>query len=318
MPDVGTVDVLTAGEAMAAIRTEGSPGFGGSARISIAGAETNVAIGLCRLGHTCRWVGAVGDDQFGALVLRTLRAEGVDLSGVRVDEAPTGILVSETRLAGVTRVDYHRRGSAGSTLAPADLRSAWDPVPRALHVTGLTMALGDGPAEAVRTGIRAARDRGIPVCLDVNHRERLWSAARARDTLRPLAGSLDIVVASEEELDLVAPAGTRPLDQVGSLLEAGADQVVIKKGAAGATAYTATATVDLPARPVTAVDPIGAGDAFVAGYLSGLLDGLSVADRLARAVTTGSFAVATIGDWEGLPYRRELALLGLQEGTVVR
>lgn len=311
-------DVLTLGEAMAAVRTDGLVRLGSAARISIAGAEANVAIGLSRLGHDCRWIGAVGPDQLGALVLRTLRAEGVDVSRARVDEAPTGILVTEHRLAGVTRVDYHRRGSAGSTLGPEDLRCAWDPVPRVLHVTGLTLAIGSRPAEAVHAGIRAARERDVTVCLDVNHRERLWTAARAREALLPLVADLDVVIASEEELPLVAPAGAEPADQVEALLQAGVDQVVVKRGAAGATAYTTAETVDLPARRVTAVDPIGAGDGFVAGYLSGLLDALPVAERLARGVTTGAFVVATAGDWEGLPHRDELPLLAFRAGTVVR
>lgn len=303
---------------MGAIRAEGVVRLGTGARISIAGAETNLSIGLARLGHRPRWVGVLGTDQLGALVLRTLRAEGVDVSRVRFDEAPTGVLLFEERLAGVARVDYHRRGSAGSRLAPSDLLAAWDPSPRVLHVSGLTMAIGDGPAATVRAGIQAARERGVTVCLDVNHRERLWSAARAREALVPLAGSLDLVMASEDELGLVAPRGEDLEANVESLLEAGVGQVVVKRGADGATAYTADGAEHLGARRVTPVDLIGAGDAFVAGYLSGLLDGLPVAERLARAVTTGAFVVATAGDWEGLPSRDELRLLDLQPGAVVR
>lgn len=312
------VDVLTAGEAMGAFRADGLVRLGARARISIAGAEANVAIGLARLGHAPRWVGVVGTDQLGALVLRTLRAEGVDVSAVRTDEAPTGVIVFEERLAGVARVDYHRYGSAGSLLAPHDLLDAWEPPPRVLHVTGLTMAIGDGPARTVRAGVRAARERGVRVCLDVNHRARLWTSAQARQALVPLADALDVVIASEDELGLVAPDGDDVRTHVESLLESGVDQVVVKLGADGATAYTRDGSVHLPARPVTPVDPIGAGDAFVAGYLSGLLDGLAVPERLALAVTTGAFVVATAGDWEGLPSRDELGLLDLQPGAVLR
>jgi len=312
------VDVLTAGEAMGAIRADGLIRSGARARISVAGAEVTVAIGLSRLGHTCRWVGVVGADQLGALVLRTLRAEGVDATAVRTDDAPTGVIVFEERLADVARVDYHRRGSAGSLLAPRDLLTAWEPAPRVLHVTGLTMAIGDGPAETVRAGVRAARERGVTVCLDVNHREKLWTSASAREALVPLADALDVVIASEDELALVAPDGDDVEAHVASLLECGVDQVVVKLGAHGARAYTRDGTVHVPARPVRPVDPIGAGDAFVAGYLSGLLDGLTVPERLALAVTTGAFVVATTGDWEGLPSRDELGLLDLAAGEVVR
>ena len=303
---------------MAAVRAEGLVRLGARAQLSIAGAEGNVAIGLSRLGHAARWVGVVGRDQLGELVLRTLRAEGVDVSRVRREDAPTGILVSEERLAGVARVDYHRRASAGSLLAAADLVGGLDPAPRVLHVTGLTMALGDAPADAVRRAVEAARERGVLVCLDVNHRQRLWTAERARSALAPLAPLLDLVVASDDEVGLVAPSGDDVPGAVRSLLDAGVREVVVKLGAGGARACTADGDVHVPARPVTAVNTIGAGDAFVAGYLSGLLDGLDVPARLARAVAAGAFVVATAGDWEGLPTRDELALLDLASGAVLR
>lgn len=162
------------------------------------------------------------------------------------------------------------------------------------------MALGEAPAEAVRTGVRTARERGVLVCLDVNHRQRLWTARRARQTLAPLAPLLDLP------------------PQVQSLLDCGVRQVVVKLGPGGARAHTAEGAMHLPARPVQAVNAIGAGDGFVAGYLSGLLDGLDVPGRLARAVAIGAFVVATAGDWEGLPTRDELALLDLQGGAVLR
>lgn len=312
------IDVVTAGEVMGAVQADGLVRLGAGARLSIAGAETNVAIGLARLGHSCAWVGVVGRDQLGALALRTLRAEGVDVSWVRRDDAPTGILVSEERLAGVARVDYHRRASSGSLLAPADLLAALEPAPRVLHLTGLTMALGDQPAQAVRAAVAAARDAGALVCFDVNHRQRLWSAATARSVLAPLAPLLDLVIASDDELPLLAPAGDDLPAQAQALLDGGVGEVVVKLGAEGATSYTAKGAVHAPARPVTVVDTIGAGDGFVAGYLSGLLDGLDVSGRLDRGVTVGAFVVSTAGDWEGLPLREELSVLDVRSGAVVR
>lgn len=312
------VDVLTGGEVMGAVRADGLVRLGARAQLSIAGAEGNVAIGLARLGHACRWVGVLGRDQLGELALRVLAAEGVDVRAVRRDDAPTGVLVSEERLAGVARVDYHRRGSAGSLLAAADLLPALDPPPRVLHVTGLTVALGAGPAEAVRASVTAARELGALVCLDVNHRERLWSREAARAALAPLAPLLDLVVASDDELALLAPSGGDVAAQARSLLAAGVGEVVVKLGAQGATSYTQSGAVHVPARAVTAVSAIGAGDGFVAGYLSGLLDGLDVTGRLDRGVTVGAFVVATAGDWEGLPLRQDLSLLELRSGDVVR
>ncbi|WP_283134591.1 sugar kinase [Rhizohabitans arisaemae] len=313
-------DVLTLGETMACLRAGGQIRLGGTAQVSVAGAEANVAIGLARLGHDVAYTGAVGPDQFGELVRRTLRAEGVDIRAIRTDPAPTGIVVFEQRLAGVVRVDYHRLGSAGSRLGVPDVEKAFAGStcpPRILHVTGVTLALGAGPAEAVRTAIGLAQAAGTLVCLDVNHRSRLWPEDLARRTLTEVAAQADLVIASEDELALAAPGHDEP-SRVASLLAGRAGQVVVKRGSDGATVYTPEERIDLPARPVVAVDPIGAGDAFVAGYLSGLLDGLPPRGRLDRAVTCGAFAVAASGDWEGLPTRAELPLLGLPGGTALR
>ncbi|WP_330464304.1 sugar kinase [Micromonospora zamorensis] len=311
-------DLLTLGETMAAFRTTGPLRLGGTAGISVAGSESTVAIGLARLGHQAAWIGVTGADEAGELVRRTLRAEGVDLRWSRVDPtAPTGLILFENRVADINRVTYHRAGSAGSRLRPVDVTPAFDapgPSPRLLHVTGITCALGVEPYRAVVEAVRRARVAGSTICLDVNHRNRLWSVAEAAAALRPLLPSIDLVVASDDELAVLTDA----TDPVPALLSAGVTEVVVKHGAGGATSHTATGVVHRPARTVPVVDTVGAGDAFVAGLLSGWLDGADVPRRLDRAVTTGAFAVATRGDWEGLPDRAELALLDHGPGGTVR
>jgi 2-dehydro-3-deoxygluconokinase len=117
----------------------------------------------------------------------------------------------------------------------------------------------------------------------------------------------DIVIASQEELPLVASGGED--DAVHHLLNGGARTVLIKRGVDGASLYDVEGRLDLPAVPVSVVDPVGAGDAFVAGYLSGLLDGLEPIQCLDRAVRLGAFAVGALGDSAGLPTRGELGLL---------
>ncbi|MFJ6164216.1 sugar kinase [Micromonospora orduensis] len=312
-------DLLTIGETMAAFRTTGPLRLGGTAGISVAGSESTVAIGLARLGHRATWIGVTGADEPGELIRRTLRAEGVDLTWSRVDPAaPTGLILFEARVADINRVTYHRAGSAGSRLRPADITHAFDgldPPPRLLHVTGITCALGTEPYAAVVEAVRRARAAGGTVCLDVNHRNRLWPVAEAAAALRPLLPSIDLVVASDDELAVLTDAA----DPVAALLSAGVGEVVVKHGADGATSYSAaTDAVHRPARTVPVVDTVGAGDAFVAGLLSGWLDGLDAPARLDRAVTTGAFAVATRGDWEGLPDRAELGLLDHGPGGTVR
>ncbi|MFF1381466.1 sugar kinase [Streptomyces sp. NPDC058308] len=312
--------VLTLGETMVALRGSGPLKLGGTMNVSVAGAESNVAVGLARLGHAVRWAGAVGDDEAGELVLRTLRAEGVDVSpATRDPHAPTGLILFEPRLPEVTRVHYYRAGSAGSRLAPDAVEAAFaSAAPRLLHLTGITPALGPSAAEACRRALRLAREHGTQVCLDVNFRARLWSRQEAAAELREWLPYVDVLIASDDELPLCLPESTPADAPEEFLLARGVREVVVKLGADGATAHTADGALRSPAREVRAVDAVGAGDAFVAGYLSALLDDENVASRLDRAVTTGAFAVASPGDWEGAPTRAELPLLGAGPGTVVR
>jgi 2-dehydro-3-deoxygluconokinase len=317
--DAGSgIDVVTLGETMAVFRAATPLRLGGTVGLSVAGAESNVAIGLARLGHSVRWIGVTGADELGELIRRTLRAEGVGLGLARTDpDAPTGLILFEHRVGDISRVSYYRTGSAGSRLGPEDVAPAFAAparMPRILHVTGITAGLGERPYAAVRAAVDAARAAGALVCLDVNYRRRLWPIDRAARALRPLLPSVDLLVASDDELSVLSDDP----DPVAALRAAGVSEVVVKHGVQGATSHTAQGSVHRPARTVAVVDAVGAGDAFVAGLLSATLDRLDVAGRLDRAVTTGAFAVASSGDWEGLPNRAELSLLDHAPGTAVR
>lgn len=312
--------MLTFGEALISLRSAGPLAAGGALTMHLAGAETNVAIGLARLGHRVAWAGRVSGDELGEFVLRGLRAEGVGTGHVTVDgEHPAGLMFLERRTADVTRVRYHRAGSAGSLLCVDDLRPALAAGARVLHLTGITPALSEPARQATLWAARTASAAGTTVCLDVNYRARLWSREAARAALTPLADHADVVVASADELDLLSDPTHGEREAAGALLRRGVGTVLVKLGAAGARAHTRDGVCHAGAANVTAVDTVGAGDAFTAGYLSGVLDGLDLAASLRRAVTLGAFAVSTVGDWEGLPRREELSLLdGYEAGSTIR
>jgi 2-dehydro-3-deoxygluconokinase len=254
------------------------------------------------------------------MVVRTLRAEGVDTGAVRIHpDRPTGLMLRERRLGDLTRVSYYRERSAGSTVSAADVLAAADPPPRWIHLTGITPALSPDAYAAVTAAADLAVTSGARLSLDVNYRGRLWSSQRAAEILRPLAVRADVVIASDDELNLVAPAtASGEGAQIDALLGSGVRDVVIKRGADGASLHTAAGQWAGAAHRVPVVDTVGAGDAFTAGYLSALLDDLPPADRLPRAVACGAFAVASEGDWEGLPTRGDLALLDMAAGAALR
>lgn len=314
------IDVLTLGEAMVSFRCEATLSAGSAWTLRLAGAESNVAIALARLGHGARWVGRLGADPFGELVLTQLRAEGVSVEHVLRDpHRPTGLMFVERRTADLVRVEYRREGSAGSALSPGDVLGAIEGGVRILHLTGITPALSAGASETVLSLARAARDVGATVSLDVNYRNRLWSRDQARAALARLVEFVDVVIASDDELDLLSHADHSEVGVVEALLEAGTSHVAVKRGAHGASLWCGAGRLDATAVPVTAVDTLGAGDAFSAGLLSGLLDRLPPAECLRRGTVLGAFAVSSHGDWEGLPRRHELNLLdGLRPGTALR
>jgi 2-dehydro-3-deoxygluconokinase len=313
MPD--GADVLTLGEAMVSIRSKAAMRLGGDAHLSVAGSESNVAIGLARLGHHAAWIGAVGNDEPGRLIQRTLRAEGVDTRYLRFsDESFTGFIAFDQPAHDITRVSYHRRGSAGSTLTADEcVRALETSQPRLLHVTGITPALSAETRAATLAAVRAAAAAGVQVSLDVNYRGRLWSRAEAATALRELIPDVHTVFASDDELDILTDA----TDPIADLLTS-ATEVVVTAGGKGAWSHTTAGTTHRPALPVTVVDSIGAGDAFVAGYLSATLDNLPIPARLERATATGAFCVGAYGDWESLPTREDLTLLTHTHGTALR
>lgn len=307
--------VLTLGESMGLVRQAGIGRLATQRAIELGfgGAESNVAIGVQRLGIDAVWCGRLGTDSLSDLIERELRAEGVRAEVIRDPEAPTGLMLKEHPAAGATRVTYYRRASAGSRLAPDDLPDGLVEHAALLHVTGITPALSPSADATVEAVMRRARAAGVPVSIDLNYRSALWSPERAGARLRELVALADVVFAGDDEAALVVGAG--PAAELASRLRAlGPNEAVIKLGAEGCSALIDGERFALPAVTVDAVDTVGAGDAFVAGYLAERVRGLSPEARLRTAVAAGASACLAPGDWEGLPSRDDLRRLGSDGG----
>lgn len=310
--------VVTLGETMALLTTDtvGPLQHAGSLGIGIGGAESNVAVGLKRLGVPTAWIGRVGDDSLGQLIERELRAEGLDVRCTRDAAAPTGLMIKERRTPATIRVSYYRADSAGSKLCRDDVPADVFRQARLLHLTGITPALSASAADAVQYAIDAARSAGMAISLDLNYRSSLWSRDAARPVYLGLIAQCDIVFAGADEAAIVVEDDDDPLLLAERLVQLGPGQAVIKLGAAGCVAFVDGEKYQQPAIPIHPVDTVGAGDAFVAGYLAELLAGEKVPQRLLTAVRTGAFACLVPGDWEGLPYRSELELLEASEPVI--
>lgn len=300
--------LLTFGETMGLVQARdiGRLRTGADCRVSVGGAEGNVAIAAARLGAPTIWCGRVGRDSLGDLIEQTLRSAGVQAVITR-DSAPTGIMVKHERFAGDVHVDYHRAGSAGSRIEPGDVPDSALAESSVVHTTGITPALGANARRTVFAVLDRAGTAGLAVSFDVNYRRKLWSEETARPVLKDLLQRSDIVFAGAEEAELVLGERLDPVESAQALARlSGAREVIIKLGAQGCVAVVEEQVYSAPAPVVPVVDLVGAGDAFVGAYLAERLAGRPVEKRLATAVAVGALAVAAPGDCENLPAREDL------------
>ncbi|EGJ75021.1 putative 2-oxo-3-deoxygluconate kinase [Streptomyces sp. Tu6071] len=278
---------------------------------AIGGAESNVACALAAAGHRARWVSRVGADGFGEHLVDAIAAYGVDTSAVTRDPArPTGIYfrtAADRDADAAFEVVYYRAGSAASAMSPHTVPLDALRDTRVLHVTGITAALSPDCLALLRTLTERAPGRPL-VSFDVNFRASLWpDRAAAGEVLLGLARGADLVFVGEDEAETAWGVTGGPQAVRDALPEP--TTLVVKQGAGGATVFTRSgagedatpangagdprtgeapaalrtapdAVIHEPAPRVDVVAPVGAGDAFAAGYLSGLLRGLPVADRL--------------------------------------
>lgn len=309
------MDVISLGEMMVMlVATENGPLRGIDLfRKHVAGSEANVAIGLARLGHQAGWISRLGNDEFGLYIRNFLRAEGVDVSQVILDpEHPTGVAFKERRELGARRVIYYRRGSAASHLTPADLNPEYFTGARYFHVSGINPALSTSCYETMLAAIEIAHRAGALVTFDPNVRLTLWDLDTCRRTLRELLGKCDIALPGADEAELLT-GESDPTRAAKEIRRLGPRLVLVKLGAEGAMALDDSGVVRVPAlRLERIVDPVGAGDGFAAGFLSGQLRGWNVAESMRLGAAVGASAMSVSGDVEGFPTWEEVQALDSQ------
>ncbi|MEU8402612.1 sugar kinase [Nonomuraea sp. NPDC048892] len=288
-------DVYTLGEALGVV-SSGRVRHESEARLDVCGPEFTLAIALARLGHRSAYLGKLGADELGARALTALRGEGVDVLDVRVAEGTrTGLVLRETRVGREPRMIHYRAGSAGSLLTPGNVPIDRIAAAKMLHVTGITAGLGRNALEAVRAAVSAARNADVVISFSVEYVPELWPSVReAEEVLSELACASHLLFLRQDELDLVKPA------------LAPEREVVVDRGAKGASVRADRMRYDVQGWQVPIVDTSGAGEAFAAGYISAALDGLTPQERLHRGALLSAAAVTSASDWQGLPTRADL------------
>ena len=275
---------------------------------ALAGAESNVAIGLRRLGHPTGYVTKLGNDNLGAFIRRTQEREGLDTSRMSVSpDRPTGILMKSKVLSGDPKVEYFRKNSAASTLGPADFDEAYFAGARHLHATSISAALSDSMREFSFRAMEFMRKQGRTVSFDPNLRPVLWPDRETMvRTIHELAARSDWFFPGVGEGKLLT--GSDDPEKIADFyLDLGVQFVAVKIGPEGAYYKSREEAGFVPGFKVDeVVDTVGAGDAFAAGVISGMLEGLSLAASVRRGNALGALAVMSPGDMDGLPTRDEL------------
>lgn len=269
-----------------------------------AGAETNVAIGLARLGLRVGWASRLGHDSMGRYLLGEMEREGVDCGKVEfVPGQRTGFQFKGRTLDGSDPpVEYHRKGSAASQMGPADVDEDWLRSSRHLHATGVFAAISESARAAAHKTLAVMRQAGRTISFDPNLRPTLWASPdEMRREINALAFQADWVLPGLEEGRFLT--GEESPEAIARFYrERGAKVVVVKLGPQGAYFDAEEGTGYVPGFPVQQViDTVGAGDGFAVGVITALLEGRGVADAVRRGAWIGARAVQVLGDTEGLP-----------------
>jgi fructokinase len=232
------------------------------------GAPANVAVAARRLGARTAFIGKVGDDAFGHFLIDTLRAEGVETRGARVDpEARTTMAIIAMPDPHTAEFVFYRNPGADMLLRPDELDEALLAETRAFHFGSISL-IAEPCRGATLRALALAREAGALVSFDVNYRPSLWprpeaAAARIGEAL----ALADLVKVNEGELALLAGTDD-PVAGSQALLARGPRACVVTQGAEGSFFRVGGEVVFVPPFPVETVDAVGCGDAFMAGVLT--------------------------------------------------
>ena len=303
------IELVTFGETMAAFTpTSNEPlRYVTNFRMRIAGAESNLAIGVQKLGHNAGWFSKLGDDEFGQFILNSIRAEGVDTSHVRFEKSSrSGIMFKEINFNNETKVYYYRENSAASRMAAEELDEAYIAGAKILHLTGITPVLSQECMDTVLKAVEIAKRNRVLVSFDPNIRRKLWSQTDYSSVIKDILAQSDIISCGVGEAEVLFQ--TRDVREIYDTISrlSRAKYVAIKDGARGAWVGSGGELQNVPPTKWSRMDSVGAGDAFNAGFLAGILEGQPVEVCGKMGGIMGGLATQSTGDTESLPTKEEM------------
>jgi 2-dehydro-3-deoxygluconokinase len=265
-----------------------------------AGAEVNVAVALSRLGLKSQYFSRFGNDQLGSVMLADIEAEGVDVSLAKRVDSFTGAMVRNPGKSAPVEISYLRKGSAASTIEPSDILDSYISSTRWLHATGITCAISKSGAKTVKHTLEKAAELNVKTSFDLNIRRKLWSEEQARKVLEPLAHDVELLIGGEDEYQVVF-GKVEPKEILAEVNKRGCKIAVMTKGDQKMRFSIDGNYDEITPAKVVAVDPVGSGDAFTGGVISGLLSGMSAKAALEQGSICGALVASMFGDWTGIP-----------------
>jgi len=311
-PSAGAPRVVAFGELLLRLSPPGEQRLFESPELHtfFGGAEANAAVALSHLGLTADYVTRLPEGPLGDAALDALRREGVATASIRRGGTRMGIYFVEPGAdLRSMRVVYDRAGSALAQIDPSEINwaevltgAAW------FHATGITPALGDGPAAALSRAIASARTAHVPVSFDLNYREALWRGRDPRGLIEPLVRQADVLIGNRDAIramlgveatgDTLAPLLA---ERYGCRVVAITQREILgaREHAWSATLYDAATDSRASSRRhvVRVVDRVGGGDSFAAGLIAALLGAQTPAAALDFAVAAGALKLAVPGDF---------------------
>ena len=291
-------DLVTLGEVLLRLAVPSPTRFETARQLDlqVGGAEANVAAACARLGLSTAWISALPANPWGERIRRELTGHGVDCGYVRmVDSSRVGVYFLEYGVAPrPVRVLYDRRDSAFTRLTPAQVD--WDPIRRArlVHLTGITPALGQSP----RSLIERALVEASTVSFDVNYRATLWSSTEAHAILEPVLAHVRYLFIGQAEAHTLFGFAGSPEQMLDGLARLAPKATIsLQRGEEGSTVIDG-GRLFRPSRRLTVqmVDPIGAGDAYAAGFLWAVLRGRDLQEAVDSGTAVAALKCSTWGD----------------------
>jgi len=271
----------------------------------VAGSEANAIIQMQRLGIECSFLTSVGADEFGKVILSTLRSEGVNTEGVLEDEKnPTAVYFVQRSypVPEKTMVFYYRKGSAASNYGSQQLKDSYFDGIDLFLVSGITPALSDSCRDAAMKGVDMAKKHGALVAFDTNIRINLLKTREnALKTLEPFIRKADILFTGAGDLNMLFDGDLEKSKESIKKMAEVAKLIVFKKGSGGVEAFTGGRRYSMPSYKVPVIDELGAGDACDGAFLASYLLGKSIEESLKYANVAGAITVSLKGDIEPLP-----------------